>query len=186
MNETKVQRLVDRQEILDCLTRYSRGIDRYDREVLLSAYHPDAKDDHGGFVGSPEDFADWVFIAHSDQLKTMHFLGNHTCEFDGDTAHAETYCVYFGYNKDGTIDVVGNRYIDRLEKRNDEWRIAERICVLEWLGALKSGDEVVSVLKAGILQLGENAETGRSKRDVSYNRPLKVLREERSPLHTAG
>jgi hypothetical protein len=31
--------------------RYSRGIDRLDRDMLLSAYHPDAIDDHGMFVG---------------------------------------------------------------------------------------------------------------------------------------
>lgn len=178
MDDTKLQRLIDRQDILDCLNRYSRGIDRYDRELLISAYHPDAKDDHGAFVGTREDFADWVFVAHSGQLKTMHFLGNHTCELEGDVAHTETYCIYFGYNKDETIDVVGNRYNDRMEKRNGEWRIADRICVLEWLGALKAGPEVESVLKTLIVQLGENAVTSRDKRDVSYIRPLKVVREK--------
>ena len=49
----------DRQEIYDCIMRYCRGIDRLDREVLLSAYHPDAIDDHGStYVGGVEGFAD--------------------------------------------------------------------------------------------------------------------------------
>jgi hypothetical protein len=32
--------------------RYSRAIDRLDRELLLSVYHEDAVDDHGVFVGT--------------------------------------------------------------------------------------------------------------------------------------
>ena len=51
----------DRQEIYDCIMRYCRGIDRLDRETLLSAYHPDAIDDHGStYVGGIEGFADAV------------------------------------------------------------------------------------------------------------------------------
>jgi len=187
-SETKLQRIVDRQEILDCLTRYSRGVDRLDREILLSAYHPDARDDHGVFVGTAAQFADWVFNAHSaGQKKTMHFLGNHTCHFDNDTtAHAETYCVYFGYNKDDTIDVVRNRYIDRMEKRAGEWRIADRICVVEWFGSLKSGDEMNSVIKPAMASLMSNAPTSRDRNDISYKRPLKVERPTVIPAPVAA
>jgi hypothetical protein len=42
--------LIDRQEILACELRYCSGVDRFDREMLLSAYHPGAMDDHGAFV----------------------------------------------------------------------------------------------------------------------------------------
>ena len=43
----QIKHLIDRQAILDCLTRYCRGMDRFDRALVLSAYHPDAIDDHG-------------------------------------------------------------------------------------------------------------------------------------------
>ena len=36
----------DRKEILDCVTRYCRGIDRRDIGLAKSAYHPQAADDH--------------------------------------------------------------------------------------------------------------------------------------------
>jgi hypothetical protein len=176
MDEAKLQWMIDRQEIYDCLVRFTRGVDRFDRELLISAFHEDATDDHGAFVGSPAEFADWDFIAHSRQRKTMHAMTNHFCEIDGDVAHAETYCTYFGYNEDGTIDVVGARYLDRLEKRKIGWRIADRICTLEWNGALKSGDEVDTVLQKMLVQLGDNAVTGRNKQDISYARPLRVTR----------
>lgn len=178
----KFQALVDRQEIYDCLTRYTRGVDRLDGDLILSAYHPDAKDDHGAFVGSPQEFVDWVIDLHrTGQLKTMHMISNHRCELVGDTAHTETYCMYYGYNRNETIDVVGNRYIDRFEKRNGEWRIADRICVVEWLAALTMGDLETSVVGPLQAELMNNAPTGRDKGDVSYNRPLRVLREKRIP-----
>ena len=178
MDEVKLQRLIDRQEIYDCLVRFTRGVDRFDRDVLISAFHEDATDDHGAFVGSPAEFADWDFVAHEGQHKTMHFMGNHTCDIKGNEAHAETYCVYFGYNKDSTLDVVGCRYIDRLEKRDGDWRISDRVCVLEWNGQLKFGDEVKSVISTLVAQLAFNANTSRSKDDISYIRPLKVTREK--------
>ena len=42
-----VRNMKDRQDILDCLHRYTRGVDRHDRALMLSAYHPDAFDEHG-------------------------------------------------------------------------------------------------------------------------------------------
>ena len=42
----RLQELCDGAEILDCLQRYARGIDRLDRELLRSAYHDGAIDDH--------------------------------------------------------------------------------------------------------------------------------------------
>lgn len=50
----------DRQEIHDCLLRYTRGVDRHDRELMLSAYHSDAYDDHGVAQGVARDFGDWA------------------------------------------------------------------------------------------------------------------------------
>ena len=47
-----LQQLIDRQQIHDCILRYCSGVDRFDREMLLSVYHPDAMDDHGAFVGA--------------------------------------------------------------------------------------------------------------------------------------
>ena len=41
--------------------RFSRGIDRFDRALMLSAFHPDAIDDHGEFVGTPEQLFDFSF-----------------------------------------------------------------------------------------------------------------------------
>ena len=52
----RVARLEDREEIRECMMRYARGMDRRDREVLRSAYHDGAVDDHVGFIGEVDDF----------------------------------------------------------------------------------------------------------------------------------
>ncbi len=84
-----VRELKDRQEIFDCLLRYCRGVDRCDREAVRSAYHPDAIDDHGDYVGDVEGFIDWAFDYHTRyQLRTLHSISNHLCELDGDIGRA--------------------------------------------------------------------------------------------------
>ncbi len=56
--EEMVRELHDKEAIRTVIATYSRGIDRRDRELLLSCYHPDAVDDHGLFVAQPEKFYD--------------------------------------------------------------------------------------------------------------------------------
>lgn len=129
-----VRELQDRHEIWECLLRYSRGVDRFDRDLIRSAYHPDAVDDHGKFVGGPEEFIEWAMRQHTEaHLGHLHNLFNHTCELDGETAHAETYFMFAGMNRRGVPLVLnGGRYLDRLERRDGEWRIAYRTVVRDW------------------------------------------------------
>ena len=63
--QTMVQELHDREAIRDCVARYCRGVDRFDRELILSAFHPDATDEHGKFVGNPREFVAWELEQHS-------------------------------------------------------------------------------------------------------------------------
>jgi hypothetical protein len=129
--------LSDREEIRDVLFRYARGIDRLDLALVRSCYHPDAHDDHGAFRGDLEGFLAWVGDALSFFESTMHFIGNQLIELDGDVAHTESYCV--AYHRRGTEDgqeaydlVTALRYVDRLERRDEAWRIADRVCVFDW------------------------------------------------------
>jgi hypothetical protein len=96
----RVARLEARAAILDCIQRYARGVDRRDRPLLRSAYHDDAVDDHVGFVGPVADFIDWAFAYHSTQTRYQHYLLNHTAEVNGDEAHAETYYLFVGTDRE--------------------------------------------------------------------------------------
>lgn len=142
--EREVQELLDKQAIHEVMIRYCRGLDRMDAELVGSAYHPDAHDDHGGrtFIGAAigQSIIDWT-----RELKVVmgsHHLTNQTIHVDGDVAMSESY--YSGFmlesHDDGeqrTIQMVG-RYLDRLERRAGEWRISERLVVPEMVRYLPS------------------------------------------------
>lgn len=166
-DRSALQSLLDRQAIWDCMLRYCRGIDRFDRELVISAYHPDAIDDHRMFVGLGQQLADWANDYHGTHYDThSHFVTNHYVELDGDVAHAETYFLVLA-RKANEVDVLGGRYIDRFERRNGEWRIAARVVRRESEGVLGPRTS------AGLGQLPVTAGP-RDRSDISYQRPLVV------------
>jgi ketosteroid isomerase-like protein len=159
----------DRQEIWQCLLRYTRGVDRHDRALMLSAYHPDAFDDHGVAEGIAGEFVDWALRWHAEyQTRHQHVITNHTVEIEGDTAHAETYYMFWGENREGPATVAFGRYVDRFEKRDGRWAIAHRVCVNE----LAANLEKASMSKEWLEKLYSTGPNRRDATDVSYLRPL--------------
>ncbi|MFC5749904.1 nuclear transport factor 2 family protein [Actinomadura rugatobispora] len=174
----RLERMLDRQDILDCLVRFSRGMDRFDRELFLSAFHPDATIAAGDFVGGPKELYDWASAMHEQgQVATQHDLLNHTCEIGGHTAHAETYYLFVGRNRDESNWIAGGRYIDRLEFRGGAWRIAMRTNAIEWSGALPT----LPLPFADVPDVHGNGAPSRDKDDPSYRRPLVNLRAANNP-----
>ena len=128
--------LLDRLAIEDCLNRYCHAVDRCDPELLRSVYWPDATDDHVFWKGNAEDFVEFCMPILRSRDQTLHAISNHLIRIDGDEARSQ--CYYHAYErvrrKDGSSNDVTmhGRYIDRFEKRDGEWRIAERKVVLDW------------------------------------------------------
>ncbi|QFG26222.1 nuclear transport factor 2 family protein [Actinomadura sp. WMMB 499] len=170
--------LLDRRRIFDCLTRFCRGMDRFDRECFLSAFHDDATIAAGDFVGGPAELYDWASAMHErGQSATQHNLTNHTCDIDGDTAHTETYYLFAARNRDDGNWIAGGRYIDRLERRDGQWRIAVRTNAIEWSGTLPT----MPLPFADVPDLHLNGTPTRGADDPSYRRPLTNVREHRVP-----
>jgi hypothetical protein len=164
-----VREQADRQAILDCLHRYTRGVDRHDRALMLSAYHLDAWDEHGVASGVAADFVDWAIGWHAEhQTRHQHIVTNHTVEFDGDTAHSETYYIFWGINRQGPPSLAFGRYVDRFEKRDGKWAIAHRVCINEHMMEGTVPD-VPQEWRDAMESTGPNS---RSKEDISYRRPL--------------
>lgn len=174
----RLEQLLDRQDILDCLIRFSRGMDRFDRKLFLSAFHSDAVIAAGPFVGGPVDLYDWASRLHEQgQGATHHNLLNHTCDIDGDSAHTETYYLFVGRNRDETNWIAGGRYIDRLERRGGAWKIALRTNAIEWSGLVPT----LPIPFADVPDIHANGAPSRSSDDPSYVRPLRNVRSKRSP-----
>ena len=170
----RLRELLDRTEILDCLYRYTRGMDRLDRDLVSSAYHDDAIDEHGGFVGPVEEFLDWAFGYHASQVRHQHYITNHSVEIAGDEAHAESYYLFIGTERDSDVPltVVGGRYVDRFERRDGRWAIAARVTLVEWRTNLPSvlpQAAVEALASMGMV-------VARDGSDTSYDRPLSVKR----------
>ncbi len=162
-----VRYLKDRADILDCMNRYTRGADRLDMELMLSAYHEDATDDRGAFTGGPRERAKWLFKFLSSLDHATHHITNFTIDIDGDIAHCESYVITTLIPKDSKEATLGTaRYIDRMERRNGEWRIAHREAVMDFHITVPTSE------------MHPNVMTGaRDKTDRSYARPLTLSPE---------
>lgn len=179
--DKRLQEMVDRQDIEDCVKRISRGIDRFDRELFLSAYHPDAVIDAGEFVGNPAKIYEGGRELHDvGQSATLHHLTNHMCEIDGDVAHAETYFLYAGRNRDGSNWAAGGRYADRFERRDGVWKIAFRQTMIEWSGIIEPTEVP---LFANVPDVGLNGVSSRDRGDPTYRRPFENRRDVRFPAN---
>ena len=126
--------LADREAIREVANRYVHGVDRLDGDWMKSAYWPEAIDDHGVFVGNAWDFVDRCMASHGRWRSTMHTTLNHQIAVDPDGlgARGELYNVSYLFSADGSsLHTWYGRYLDRYEKRGDEWRIIHRVCVHE-------------------------------------------------------
>jgi hypothetical protein len=159
----------DRLDIIDCINRYCRGVDRFDIDLIKSAYHSDALDDRGAFVGHPTEYIAWLLPILENAAGTSHNVSNISCEIDGDTAHAESYVITCVWSKDGgSVLMGGARYIDRLERRQGAWALAHREAPMDF------------TFRADTQQLPPRALTGlRTSNDRSYVRPLDLSPDAR-------
>lgn len=132
--ESVLDILLARATIQDLLARYSRGLDRCDRELLKSLFWPDGR--NSLFDGSIDELAEYAMTALRTMERTMHLLGNCVIDFDdADHARSETYIVAWHDIKGDLGDkhlVAGGRYLDRFERRSGEWRFLERTFVADW------------------------------------------------------
>ncbi len=174
----ELQRLLAERAIERVIKLYFRGTDRLDPDLVRSAYHDDAVDDHGpAFYGLAADYVPWM-IEHTKKkyASTMYTLHNVLIDVEGDLARAESYAVGHHVVRSADdelhMDMFGCRYLDRFEDRPGAgWRIAHRIVIKEW--RLKVPMEPNATDPAGFWP------SMRSRQDLVYARdlPLRSMNE---------
>lgn len=154
----QLQGLLDKQAIHEVLTGYCRALDRCDVELMKRVYWKDAVDAHGIFEGNAHEFAEFIIAGIQQWFEVAtHAISNVHIELAGNYAYSEAY-LYSYCRVAGTRDkveavfgpeyaarqqygtgappahdfVMGGRYVDKLEKRGDEWRIIHRTVVHDW------------------------------------------------------
>jgi hypothetical protein len=162
VDQAALQALVDKQAIYDVMMQWCRGVDRCDDELMRMAYHEDAVDHHGTWVGSASDFVTW-FVGASRDLSpwVMHHVSNVTIELNGDVASAESYFLaVVGRVEDGVeyVDTMGGRYLDDWERRDGKWKMTARVVVHDWDRANAFGTEQTQFNSDGLLHGSRNRE----------------------------
>lgn len=168
-HDEAIRRLIDKDAIREVTVRYARGIDRHDVGIMRSAYHPDATDDHGGYVGTAAGFVDHANAAHAGGFVAhQHYMTNQTITLAGDTADVETYYLAALRQKGGGVMMVGGRYLDHMTRREGGWAIAHRNTTVEWSGELPElANDPLSQFLAGTWD----------RDDISYHAPYRPLRD---------
>ena len=126
---------LDREKIRECLARLARGEDRRDAEAIRACCWPDSTSDYGVFFGNFDEYLAWVVPGSPAIPVTQHVLAQSVIDLKGDAALAETQVVSYHRMNMGQEErdvVIGGRYLDRLEKRGGEWRIAKRTMLYDW------------------------------------------------------
>jgi hypothetical protein len=146
------QRVADRLQIQDVLYRWCRAVDRLDTQAMLDVFWPGTIDSHGPYIGPVEGLVEWIRERHKPIAVSSHFIGNLLIEFAGDDhALVETYVrtiqQYPPHAKGQLAQLTGgasgderlpmdmftsSRYLDRMERRNGEWRISRRDLIQDW------------------------------------------------------
>ena len=167
--ERKLAEIVDRHEIHQVMLRYARGLDRLDNELALSCYWDDAIEDHGHFVGSPDGFIPWADGTTLRFEVTQHAILNHFCDLEGDDAYCETYYQFTGVNAQPPHFGSTGRYIDHFQKRGGEWRIANRVTIVEGTFDIPQAAQTAQLPSA--YSEDQPCQAARDRTDVSYHRP---------------
>lgn len=169
-DERTIDAVISRQQIVDVTMAYCRGVDRGDLAVLAEAFHHDATVVSGVFNGNGKQFASEICkLVEATYEQTFHSIANQWIEVEGDGAVGETYVVAAATTRDdgaagpGKDTLTGGRYIDRFERREGRWAIAERTFVLDWARTEPSTRDM-----AGGMYGALDLHGSRGKADPSY------------------
>lgn len=131
------QELSQRAEIVDSLLSYTRGIDRLDKESVISAFHPGAiLKNYGPEPMSIEEFVEYALPSLQKRYAaTQHRVSNIRVEISQDRALVESYVLaYHIESGEGPmrLHTFNGRYIDTFTLLDGAWKISERFLRNDW------------------------------------------------------
>jgi ketosteroid isomerase-like protein len=131
-----MQEMIDEFQLRKLVNAYCRAVDRGDYAQLQNLYHHDAVDAHGDFsAGTADDFLNQLAAARPYIQSMQHNVTTMNFAIRGHAAEGEIYTIAIhtlaGKGRDVDL-VVGGRYLDKYEKRDDAWNLIERTIVTDW------------------------------------------------------
>ena len=160
----------DRQEISEGIYRYCRSLDRMDRELMSTVFHPSGTVQYPKFQGTWMEFVDWVWGLHRAFESHSHQISNILIRFGegGSSAVSESYVtatLWKPANDSPTLPLaeapdgaggaqaqtkgtkvgVWARYLDQWSRSDDGWAIDHRECVVD----MKTETDAVGLVGTG-------------------------------------
>jgi hypothetical protein len=197
ISTARVQLLLDKNDIYEVLTRYCRALDRADFDLMNTVYWPDGIDNHGVFNGNASEFSRFIVDEIQNWFEvTMHGLLNCRIDVEGNFASSETYLFAYhkvreekaseifgskymdmfdksGLNPDLHHFYYGGRYLDQFERRDGEWRILKRQCVMDWNDNRPSNE----IFTQGMFEVITNPHGERGRGDLVFSNTPQAARE---------
>jgi len=133
-------RLADEHAITEIIHMHCRGVDRADETALKLCYWPEATVSYGAEPAPAHPFCEDLVPAIKAFAQTHHLVSNILVDFPDSSnpalATVESYLIAFHYLKDSQgqdseMTYLG-RYLDRFEKRGNQWKIMQRTPVMSW------------------------------------------------------
>jgi hypothetical protein len=124
-------RAASKLAITEVIYRYCRAVDRMDRQLATTVFHPDATADYGPtFQGTAAALIENLWTNHAALSGHSHHVTNILIDVDGDAAGSESYAIGTLWNitDDGRPVVLTalGRYLDRWSRRGGVWAIDHR------------------------------------------------------------
>jgi ketosteroid isomerase-like protein len=145
--EDKLQQLADRAEICELLTSYFSGLDSLDHEAVLNVFADEAclaisgehvatgRQEIQAFFADQHSSTPGSGASGRETRISHHLMGVPSIVVDGDTAATETYALVHLAKGDpadgGEVIVRAIRYIDKLRRTVEGWRIVDRLHVAD-------------------------------------------------------
>ena len=131
----QLRAILERDVIRRVVERYARGMDRCHEVDARAAYWDDGHDNHGVYDGNAQEFVTWGLAAAKEYSGHQHVLGQSNIAVDGDRASAETYFVHYAEQGraplPNVVTALAGRYVDLLERRGGEGKIADRVAAID-------------------------------------------------------
>lgn len=134
VNDDALQRLLDEAACTKILMRYGHAVDWLDSEGLEKLFWPDAEIDLGFFKGTGLGAPRFLIANAHLSLRRCHITTNILIKVSGDTAESESSAITHAISQNPQqgldMHLFYGRYLDVLERREAEWRIAARSYLL--------------------------------------------------------
>ncbi|MET1416759.1 nuclear transport factor 2 family protein [Roseibium sp. HPY-6] len=132
----RMDQMIDEFEVRRVVEGYMHAVDSNDYGGIAACFMEDAAltyaMDPFKFIGG-KAVADWM--RSFDEIPTTHTVSNCRIVVDGDTASSDMFAtavIVIGESGPGSIQTVGVRYTDDLQRTAAGWKISKRTHAIIW------------------------------------------------------